>query len=84
MRTSGTYFEQIPLTELKDITADLTVESEIKQSRRSPHHVLHCRTCGRPVAVETAKTDSDGQAVHEECYLVSVRRRRSAEASRHR
>lgn len=74
MRKSGTYFDQIPLTQLKNITAGLAAEWEIKQSRRPLHHILHCRTCGKPVAVETAKTDGDGQAVHEECYLVSVQR----------
>jgi hypothetical protein len=75
MRKSGTYFEQIPLSQVKDMTASLPAEPQSKQSLRPLHHALHCRICGKPVAVETAKTDSDGQAVHEECYLISVRRR---------
>jgi hypothetical protein len=75
MRKSGTYFEQIPLSQLKDIAVGPIAEPKIKHSLRSLHHVLHCRTCGKPVAIETAKTDGDGQAVHEECYLISVRRR---------
>lgn len=73
MRKSGTYFEQIPLSQLKDIAVGVIAEP-IKQSRRSLHHPLHCRTCGKPVAVETAKTDGDGQAVHDECYMLSLRR----------
>jgi ribosome-binding protein aMBF1 (putative translation factor) len=27
-----------------------------------------CRICGRPIKLETAKTDGNGNAVHEECY----------------
>ena len=75
MRKSGTYFEQIPLSQLKDIAVSVIAESETKESRRPLHHILHCRTCGKPVAVETAKTDGDGQAVHDECYILSVQRR---------
>jgi hypothetical protein len=28
-----------------------------------------CPICDKPVILETAKTDDDGRAVHEECYL---------------
>jgi len=31
-------------------------------------HHLTCVQCGRPVLLETAKTDERGQAVHQECY----------------
>ena len=34
---------------------------------------LLCRICGKPVAVETSKTDGDGQAIHEDCYLLKVK-----------
>lgn len=34
---------------------------------------LLCRICGRPVAVETSKTDEDGRAIHEDCYVVKVK-----------
>ena len=27
-----------------------------------------CVICGKPVALETAKTDDDGHAVHAQCY----------------
>jgi hypothetical protein len=32
-----------------------------------------CPVCNKPVPLETAKTDGDGCAVHEECYLLAVR-----------
>ena len=32
-----------------------------------------CRICGKPVPVETAKADSDGKAVHQECYALKVK-----------
>jgi len=34
---------------------------------------LLCRICGKPAAVETCKTDGDGKAVHEECYVLNVK-----------
>jgi hypothetical protein len=33
-----------------------------------PSKQLICAICHRPVRLETAKTDDDGNAVHEECY----------------
>jgi len=30
--------------------------------------------CGNPVALEECKTDEDGQAVHEQCYVEQVKR----------
>jgi len=32
-----------------------------------------CYLCSKPVQLETAKTDEDGRAVHEECYLRKIR-----------
>jgi hypothetical protein len=34
-----------------------------------------CNLCNKPVELEKAKTDENGQAVHEECYLRKVRSR---------
>jgi hypothetical protein len=34
-----------------------------------PKPEINCSICNRPVAVETAKTDEVGQAVHDECYV---------------
>lgn len=31
-----------------------------------------CWMCGNPVALEECKTDEDGQAVHERCYVEKV------------
>ena len=31
-----------------------------------------CPVCNKPVPLETAMTDGDGCAVHEECYLLAV------------
>jgi hypothetical protein len=32
-----------------------------------------CCICDQPVALETAKTDERGRAVHEECYVLKLR-----------
>jgi hypothetical protein len=34
--------------------------------------VVICSICGRRVNLETSKTDEDGQAVHEECYVRKI------------
>ena len=33
----------------------------------------HCALCNERVEIETAKTDENGKAVHEECYVRLVR-----------
>jgi len=33
---------------------------------------LMCWVCNEPVQLETAKTNEDGRAIHEECYLAAV------------
>ena len=37
-----------------------------------------CRVCGRSVPLESAKTDGDGSAVHEGCYVLLLRADRAA------
>ncbi|HEV2400306.1 MAG TPA: hypothetical protein VGS27_25435 [Candidatus Sulfotelmatobacter sp.] len=32
-----------------------------------------CPICNKPVSLETAKADEHGRAVHEECYLLSLK-----------
>jgi len=32
-----------------------------------------CVICREPVILEIAKTDDDGQAIHEECYVEKIR-----------
>jgi hypothetical protein len=36
--------------------------------RRSDGQIL-CPFCHEPVEIANAKTDEDGQAIHEECYV---------------
>ena len=31
-----------------------------------------CAICNEPVKLETSKTDADGQAVHDHCYLDKI------------
>ena len=33
---------------------------------------MNCSICHKPVALETAKTDEVGEAVHEECYILNA------------
>jgi hypothetical protein len=72
MRKTETYFEQIPVKRVKAIMAHLPDSPEARQLSPIPHNVLRCTLCRQPVAVESAKTDGNGQAVHEECYTFSV------------
>jgi hypothetical protein len=37
-----------------------------------------CSICGKPVVLETGKTDSNAEAVHEECYLLKVQAKESS------
>jgi len=34
---------------------------------------LLCRICGKPVPVEAANTDDDGNAIHENCYVLKLK-----------
>jgi hypothetical protein len=45
-----------------------------------------CPVCNKPVPLETAMTDGDGCAIHEECYLLALtreNRQRSRGSNRH-
>jgi anti-sigma regulatory factor (Ser/Thr protein kinase) len=39
---------------------------------RGSQELPGCSICNSPVPLETSKTDENGQAVHEECYLLKV------------
>jgi len=67
-----TYFEQVPVRMIKDLVDVSGKQHASSLSQRSLRHVLFCRICDLPVAVETAKTDSEGQAIHERCYLLKA------------
>jgi hypothetical protein len=34
--------------------------------------LLLCQICGKPVPVETSKTDAQGKAIHENCYIKTI------------
>jgi hypothetical protein len=34
-----------------------------------------CAICGKPVSLESAKADENGQTVHEKCYVLKLRRK---------
>lgn len=36
-----------------------------------------CLLCGKPVPLDTSKTDENGKAIHEECYVLRMRLRRA-------
>jgi hypothetical protein len=36
-----------------------------------------CLLCGKPVSLDTSKTDENGKAIHEECYVLRMRLRRA-------
>jgi hypothetical protein len=72
MRRTKTYFEQVPVGKVKAMIAGMTETQACAQISPNTPLVLHCRICRKPVPVETAKTDWEGQAIHEECYVISV------------
>jgi hypothetical protein len=43
--------------------------------------VRTCAICGNPVSLEYAKTDEDGQTVHEQCYVLKVKGKQDAPVS---
>ncbi len=36
-----------------------------------------CFLCGKPVPLDPSKTDENGKAIHEECYVLRMRLRRA-------
>jgi hypothetical protein len=39
---------------------------------RSARQEINCSICNKPVDLETAKTDDEGQIVHGECYVAAM------------
>jgi hypothetical protein len=82
VRKTQTYFEQIPVEKVKAMLVHLPESQGLRPPVSATlHHVLRCTICSQPVPVETAKTDSNGQAIHEECFIVSVTGKTSASGS---
>ena len=77
-RKTGTYFEQIPVEKVKAMITGMTETQPGTRSSADTPMILHCRMCHEPVPVETAKTDWQGQAIHEECYVISVSQKSAA------
>ena len=43
------------------------------QPASSESHLVHCSLCHNLVPLESSRTDEDGHAVHEECYVLRLR-----------
>ncbi len=77
MRKSELHFERIPVQQVKRKVNDIVISRPLNpdpglQIQSRSKSILHCNICRRPVPVETAKADGYGQAIHEECYILSV------------
>jgi hypothetical protein len=46
-----------------------------------PASLPFCPICNEPVRLENSKTDGNGKAVHEECYLWSLTSKLSAQTT---
>jgi hypothetical protein len=77
-----TYFEQVPVRMLKDLVDVSGKQDASSLTQRSLRHLLLCRICSLPVPVESAKTDSEGQAIHEQCYLLKATQKMTAPKTR--
>jgi hypothetical protein len=53
----------------------------IVQNRRTRVYLPDCSVCNEPVDLTIAKTDWNGRAVHEECYLLNLGLSRDADPS---
>jgi hypothetical protein len=73
--------EQDP-NRFRAIVLEIGVVLELKTGRlrqsspqlaSSESSLIRCSLCQMPVSVESSKTDENGKAVHEECYLLTLR-----------
>ncbi len=53
-------------------SASLGKQPKARLTAALPGQGINCSICGKPVAIETAKTDEAGQAAHDECYLLKL------------
>lgn len=70
------------LAMVRDINAALEFKiGRLKQSGpqmvRNAFELTPCVLCNNPVPLGNSKTDEDGKAVHEECYLLRMRLKRA-------
>jgi hypothetical protein len=67
---------------VRDINAALDLKiGRLKQAAPplvgNAFELTPCVLCDNPVPLGTSKTDEDGKAVHEECYLLRIRLKRA-------
>ena len=82
MRKTRTYFEQIPVRKVKAMIAGMPGTQAGAQISPSTPLILRCRICRKLVPIETAKTDGEGQAIHEECYVTSLSQKAAVSRTR--
>ena len=51
----------------------------VSQKLKKKSSPLLCRICGKPVPIETSKTDEGGMAIHEECYVLKLKLEQASE-----
>jgi len=56
---------------IEDVLSIAERERVLRQSRR-------CSICGAPVELERCKIDENGDAVHDDCYLLKASRNQTA------
>lgn len=65
MRMLTTRFEQVPVAIAKRL-------AEKKEDAALPSRLTSCAICGKSVRLELCKTNEDGDAVHEDCYIAGM------------
>jgi hypothetical protein len=61
-----THFEQVPVNVAKQIAE--------KEAFLSRTQTVSCAICKTPVELERCKTDENGDAIHETCYVAKLTR----------
>jgi hypothetical protein len=61
------HFEQVPVALARAIANQAAISPPVS-----------CAICGQPVALELCKTNENGRAVHEKCYIAKVSDQNSA------
>jgi hypothetical protein len=72
--SKSTHYERIPVWKVKEIMAIRKNQGIQSHAPADIRPILLCRICREPVCLETAKTDDNGQAIHEVCYMSSLTR----------
>jgi hypothetical protein len=77
MTKGNTWFAQVPLAVAKSVAHE-----ETKETRVNP--ILACSICRQPIDLKHCKTDENGNAVHEECYVKKITPGKSSLAGKFR